>query len=90
MSEARNYFALIVTFAMSVTLQLLQLSDWIEISAGLLSVCNFLFSFVGLQTANMSRTSESRVVTEIEPPRFLNPYFFPHEKFSRHLWYGSA
>jgi uncharacterized membrane protein YeaQ/YmgE (transglycosylase-associated protein family) len=34
--EARNYFSLLVAFAVSVTMQLLQLSDWLEISAGLL------------------------------------------------------
>ncbi|WP_029192767.1 YIEGIA domain-containing protein [Paenibacillus harenae] len=34
--EARNYFALLVAFATSVTMQLLNLSDWIEIVAGTL------------------------------------------------------
>ncbi|CAM4410354.1 YIEGIA family protein [Paenibacillus alkaliterrae] len=34
--EARNYFALLVAFAVSVTMQLLQLSDWIEITAGII------------------------------------------------------
>ncbi|MCU6711932.1 YIEGIA family protein [Paenibacillus sp. J5C_2022] len=34
--EARNYFALLVAFAVSLTMQILQLPDWIEIAAGLL------------------------------------------------------
>ncbi|WP_373229410.1 YIEGIA domain-containing protein [Cohnella sp.] len=35
--EARNYFALLVAFATSVTMQLLNLSDWSEVAAGSLA-----------------------------------------------------